>query len=99
MLEYKVKVYANGDKAWYRRGELHCEHWPAVEWADGSKSWYRRGELHCEHGPAIERASGYKAWYLDGKKLTEAEWEERMIKPCSGKVVEIDGVQYKLVEV
>jgi hypothetical protein len=30
--------------------------------------------------------------------LTEAQWRKRVTKPnCEGKVVEVDGVQYKLV--
>ena len=76
MIEYTVKVYANGDKA-----------------------WYLDDKLHCEHGPAIEDADGDKGWCLNGKYLTEVEFNKRMNKSCSGKVVEIDGVKYKLVEV
>ena len=68
-----------------------------------SMSWYLNDMLHCEHGPAIERADGYKEWVLNGERLTEAEFNnrmnKRMNKPCSGKVVEIEGVKYKLVEV
>jgi len=40
-----------------------------------------------------------KAWYLKGEQLTEAEFKNRMNKPCSGKVVEIEGVKYRLEEV
>ena len=43
--------------------------------------------------------NGSKSWWLNGEKLTEAEFNRRMNKPCSGKVVEIEGVKYKLVEV
>jgi len=66
---------------------------------DGTKYWYLNGKKHREDGPAIERASGYKAWYLNGVHLTETEFNNRMDKSCSGKVVEIEGVKYKLVEV
>jgi len=66
---------------------------------DGSKYWYLNDNLHCEHGPAFEWPDGGKAWYLNGKQLTEKEFNMRMNKPCSGKVVEIEGVKYKLVEV
>jgi hypothetical protein len=35
---------------------------------------------------------------VDGEELTEAQWRKRVAKPnCEGKVVEVDGVQYKLV--
>ena len=56
-------------------------------------------QLHCEHGPAIKNADGTKKWYLNGEELTEAEFNNRMTKTCSGKVVEVEGVKYKLVEV
>lgn len=66
---------------------------------DGEKYWRRNDKLHCEHGPAIEYADGNVEWYLNGERLTEGAFNKRMSKPCSGKVVEIDGVKYKLVEV
>ena len=99
MIEYTVKVYDNGDKDWYLNGERHREDGPAVEWADGEKWWYLNGKRHREDGPAFERADGSKSWYLNDKLLTEAEFKNRMNKPCSGKVVEIEGVKYRLVEV
>jgi hypothetical protein len=90
--------YANGNKVWYRDGKLHRTDGPAVEHADGSKSWYVDGKLHRTDGPAIERADGTKFWYLDGEELTEAQWRKRVGKvQCEGRVVEVDGVQYKLV--
>ena len=64
----------------------------------GDKYWYLNGKLHREDGPAIEYSDGYKAWYIDGKRLTESAFNARN-KPCSGKIVEIDGVKYKLEEV
>ena len=66
----------------------------------GSKFWFLNGELHREDGPACEWADGSKAWFLNGKELTEAEFNART-KPkpsCEGKVVEVDGVKYKLVK-
>jgi hypothetical protein len=58
-------------------------------------------KLHRTDGPAVECADGSKYWYLDGVKYTEAEWSKQTQKvkaPCVGKIVEIDGVKYKLVE-
>ena len=72
-IEYKVKVYTNGDKC-----------------------WYLNGKLHREDGPAIEYSNGHKEWFLNGKCLTEAQFNEKMKKPCENKVVEIDGIKYKL---
>ena len=66
---------------------------------NGDKWWYLNGKRHREDGPAFEGADGSKYWYLNGEQLTEAEFNNRMNKPCSGKVVEVEGVKYKLVEV
>jgi hypothetical protein len=99
MIEYTVRVYYDGTKYWYLNGKIHREDGPAIEGASGYKVWYLKGELHREDGPAIEWASGGKSWYLLGNLLTEKEFNNRMNKPCSGKVVEIEGVKYKLVEV
>jgi len=62
------------------------------------------GELHREDGPAIERANGAKEWWLNNHSWTEAEWKKRVSPPkepapCEGKIIEIDGKQYKLTEV
>jgi hypothetical protein len=95
-IEYKVKVYANGSKVWYLNGERHREDGPAIEYTDGTKHWYLNGKFHREDGPAVEWADGDKWWYLNGKELTEAEFNKKMKKPCENKVVEIDGVKYKL---
>ena len=65
----------------------------------GTKSWFLNDVLHREDGPAIEYYNGDKYWYLNGEHLTEAEFNKRFQKPCSDKVVEIDGVKYKLVKV
>jgi hypothetical protein len=67
MIEYTVKVYANGDKHWYLNGKQHREDGPAIENSDGGKSWWLNGKLHREDGPAIEHANGTKYWYLNGK--------------------------------
>ena len=92
--------FADGTKFWYLNGKCHREDGPAVEWADGSKYWYLNGELHREDGPAVEWASGTKHWFLNGEQLTEAEFNARTKqKPsCEGKVVEVDGVKYKLTK-
>jgi hypothetical protein len=67
MIEYKVKVYNNGEKHWYLGGKLHKEDGPAVECANGNKYWYLGGKLHREDGPAVECANGDKYWFLDDK--------------------------------
>jgi hypothetical protein len=69
-----------------------------MEYADGAKFWYLDGKCHRTDGPAMEYANGDKIWYRDGVVLTEAQWRKRVGKvQCEGKVVKVDGVQYKLV--
>jgi len=92
--------YANGPKAWYVDGQLHRLDGPAFEGADRYKAWYLNGKQHREDGPAIEWASGSKEWYLNDKPLTEEEFNKRKKQSacCNGKIVEIDGKKYKLIE-
>ena len=97
MKTYKVTVEDNGATRWYNKNnELHREDGPADEWASGTKSWYLNGKLHREDGPAVECASGSKYWYLNDKELTEKEFNNRKNKPCIGKKVIIDGIEYTL---
>ena len=90
--------WADGSKQWYRNGKLHREDGPAIEWANGTRFWYLNRKLHREDGPAIEWASGTREWYLNDRQLTEAEFMAHK-KSCNGKVVTVDGKQYKLIEV
>ena len=98
MQTYTVEVQDNGTKCWYLNGKLHREDGPAVEWSDGTKRWYRNGKLHREDGPACEFADGTKRWYIDGLALAEEGFNNKN-KTCNGKIVTIDGKQYKLQEV
>jgi len=54
-------------KTYYiKRGKIHREDGPAIEYADGrgiTKEWYIRGLRHREDGPAFEYANGDKVWY------------------------------------
>jgi hypothetical protein len=93
--------YADGSKQWFLNGKRHRTDGPAVEYADGTKMWYLNGKCHRDDGPAVEYAGGINHWYLNNKEFTETEWYKQTQKtkaPCVGKVVEIDGVKYKLVE-
>ena len=97
---------SNGDKRWYVNGQLHRLDGPAYEDADGDKEWWANGELHREDGPAIEDANGDKYWYIAGEEYTEegfkkkiAEMHPPAAQSCAGKVVEIEGQRYQLVEV
>jgi hypothetical protein len=65
---------------------------------NGTKIWYLNGKRHREDGPACEYASGTKYWYLNDEPLTEADFNARNKPTCEGKVVEVDGVKYRLFE-
>ena len=92
--------WSNGAKDWWVDGKLHRIDGPAVKYSDGSKSWWVDGKLHRMDGPAVEVSNGSKSWYVDDKYLTEAEFDEltRPKKDCTGQVVVVDGVTYKLVK-
>ncbi len=62
-----IAEYINGDKVWYKEGNLHREDGPAIEAANGTKKWYKNGKYHRTDGPAVEYTNGYKAWYVNGK--------------------------------
>ena len=66
---------------------------------NGDTFWYSDGRLHRTDGPAVERANGTKEWYLNGVRLTEAQFVARTKKSCEGKIVEVDGVKYRLTAV
>jgi hypothetical protein len=90
----------NGYKSWWVDDKRHRLDGPAVEYANGHKSWWVKGKRHRLGGPAIEGADGSKSWWVDGEELTEEEFNE-YIKPkptCDGKIVEVDGIKYKLVK-
>ena len=90
---------ADGYKAWHFNGKRHREDGPAVVRADGYKAWCVDGKPHRADGPAVEWPSGGKWWYLNGEELSEAEFNQRMAeksRPCVGKKVWVEGVEYTL---
>ena len=99
MIEYTVKVYVDGSKNWFLDSKLHREDGPAAEFADGTKVWYFEGKRHREDGPAVERPSGTKEWYLEGVGHTEEGYlKKTQGNTCEGKVIEVDGIKYKLMK-
>ena len=101
MKTYIVYVDDYGTKRWFLNDKLHREDGPAVEYVNGSKEWYLNGKCHRVDGPAVEYDYGTKYWFLNGVEYTESEWSKQTQKvksSCVGKIVEIDGVKYKLVE-
>ena len=70
--------YANGTKRWYYKGRLHRTNGPAVIWADGTELWYQYGLLHRIDGHAVVTPGGYNSWYINGERLTEDEFNQRV---------------------
>jgi hypothetical protein len=94
MIEYTVKVWANGNKEWLLKGKRHREDGPAVEYANSYKAWYLNGKLHREDGPAVEYANGNKYWYLNSERVTEEEHKRR-----TSKVIEMTSVEMTVAEI
>jgi len=95
--------YVNGDKYWYQNGKHYRIDGPAVEYANGEKHWYQNGKHHRIDGPAVEYANGDKSWYLDGVEYFEHDHNNEIAKrngnSCENRLVEIEGVKYKLLKV
>jgi len=94
--------FANGTKHWYVNGKLHREDdLPAIERKNGYKAWLVNDKRHRTNGAAIECSNGDKYWYLEGVSYSEEKYNEKINfkrESYDGKMVEIDGKKYKLVE-
>ena len=71
-------VYASGTKYWMQNGILHRTDGPAIESVNGHKEWWQNGRRHRTDGPAIEYADGRRRWCVNDKKMTEAEFNQRV---------------------
>ena len=71
---------ADGTKHWCRNGLLHRTDGAAIEFADGTKHWCRNGLLHRTDGPAIEWYDGEIEWWINGEELTEADFNQLVVK-------------------
>jgi hypothetical protein len=101
--KYIVTVDQWGTEWRNEAGKLHRLDGPAIEQANGAKSWFVDGKLHRLDGAAIEWSNGDKEWWIEGAKYTEKQFNKKVKqlqnKSCEGKIVEIDGVKYKLTSV
>ena len=90
--------YADGYKAYYINGKRHREDGPAIELSNGNKYFYINGKFHREDGPAIELKNGDKSYYIKDIEITKEKFDNRN-KSCIDKIIEIEGVKYKLSKV
>ena len=106
-----ILYYENGAKQfenYHLNNKLHNENGPAsIHYdMDGNltyQQWSTKRKFHNENGPARiwynkDGSIKDRQWWIDDKQLTEEEFNNRK-KSCGGKVVEIEGKKYKLVEV
>jgi len=100
MITYKVTVDELGDVRWYNENDkLHRLDGPAVECADGHKIWWNNDKIHRLDGPAVEWPDGTKEWYIESIEYTEKQFLakiEAMNRPCIGKKIVVEGVEYTL---
>lgn len=75
---YEVRVYANGDIAWYKGERLHRDNGPAVVYPNGSQYYYQYGMKHREDGPAVIRSDGHMSWYLNGVFVSKESFDLEM---------------------
>ena len=101
-MESTLTIDKYGDKSWVLlNGNLHRDNGPAFESVDGDKCWYVNGLRHRIDGPAYEDCDGTKLWYFEGVQYSEKEFNEKMNpeqESCNGKMVEVNGKKYKLIE-
>jgi hypothetical protein len=80
---YRIE-YPNGSKYWYVNGKLHRLDGPAVEYpgpnGHGHVGWLQNGEYHRIDGPAYEDDNGQKGWYINGKQMTEKQFNKWRVK-------------------
>ena len=95
MSSVPVKVVdAKGNIHWLCGLRKHRTDGPAVEWASGTKEWYQDDLRHRVDGPAIEYANGSKRWFINGAEMTEAEFNQLVVK--MSEVAVFDTLKYRI---
>jgi len=62
----------------------------------GTQIWKNEnGYFHREDGPAVIYPDGTQYWYINGKHLTEKQFNDRK-QSMDGKEITIDGITYIL---
>lgn len=90
-----IVEYNDGTKVYYTNGKHHRIDGPAYVGANDDRFWYKNGLPHREDGPAVEWADGEKEYWINGRLLTEKQFDKHK-NPCDNKIVEIDRKKYKL---
>ena len=73
-------IHRNGDYSWQINEKFHRVDGPAVRFTDENGNvkflWYVNDMLHRVDGPAIEWSDGHKEWYVNGKEMTEEQFNQ-----------------------
>jgi hypothetical protein len=70
-----IAEYPNGDRGWYKEGNIHRLDGPAIEYSNGTKFWRIEGISHRTDGPAVEYPDGTKEWWIEGKNYSENKFK------------------------
>lgn len=63
---YDSFTEAPGVVKYTRKGELHREDGPAVNYLDGTGMWFVGGQKHRVGAPAVITSEGHQEWWMDG---------------------------------
>ena len=78
-LKYRVEVDEAGTRWYYNAADqLHRDEGPAIEYANGGKRWYQNDQYHRIDGPAVVDFNGHMEWHINGVRLSEAEFNQRV---------------------
>lgn len=93
--------YPGGCQEYWQNGKCHRVGKPAIVRSCGLNEYYQNDRRHREDGPAVIYSDGTGEYYLNGKFYSQEDWQKAIssMKSCNGKVVEVDGKQYRLEEV
>ena len=69
-------VRSDGSVQWLRNGFPHRLNGPAMIEADGTLVYMEYGLEHRLNGPAVVRLDGTSDYYLQGKRLSQDEFEK-----------------------
>ncbi len=70
-------IGATGTRQWWINNQPHRTDGPAIEGDSGSE-WWVNGKRHRTDGPAVDWSNDTREWYLNGKEMTESEFNKRI---------------------
>ena len=77
--ELRHIIWEDGSQAWYENGEAHRLGGPSFIGNDGSEHWQQNGIYHRLGGPAVTDSLGDKLYFINGKELSEENFNHNII--------------------